>query len=137
MPNFFLLTRLDLRFTEGTNTYSESFYANLGHYIRVYYESLDEEVEMADFSRVKVRRGYRAKIEISFIEKDSVRYQDFLRMCANRDAVSITYSEPLDFSGKNLIITDFSGEPITANITKIRVTAHIKENLYNIPSMGG
>jgi len=135
MANFFLLTRLDLMFTEGNNSYMESFRSDAGHYIRIYYEPLDEHVEMADLSKIKLSRGNRLKIEITFIEKDSVIYQDILRMCKNNDYVTIAYSEPLDLSGYHLVITDFTGEPITANITKVKVVGYIKENLYNIPNL--
>lgn len=132
MANFFLLTKLDLVYEQ----YSRSLLAEYGILMRVTYEPLDKVMELADYSLLKIKRGVRVKIEISFIEKNSVYLQDFLRMCYNASSgVVIEYSAPIDLGGSEIIFEEFNGEPINAQVCKIKATGRIKTKYDNIPAV--
>jgi len=135
MPNFWMLSRLDLQV--GTNT--QSFRADSGDLIRLEWEPEDIFYETASHKRRKIRKGFRGKLTIETFAWNDLSKADFLRMCMNAERVEIIYTAPYfspDLSGYHLVfesleVVEMYGE----NKFLLRAAAKIQELLPNIPAL--
>jgi hypothetical protein len=132
MSQWWFLSKL--RLSIGSNTINLE--ASSGHQIRISWVPLDIDFETASREKKKLKRGWRAEVEITLLEHNSTYYADFLRMAANSESVYIMYSEPIDLGGKHLVIRDFEAvEVFHDDLFIVKVRGWVKEPFDNIPNL--